>query len=248
MPLELVIEAGSTVCESAKFTLLRSSYNAAEHQQQEILSDAAAAADDDDETIILGKIKLIIGQGNVFHPYSCFQIRPPVTNHQKQITLHIGSNNLFEEKSNVILDLSQITTSSEEQQFSDSSDGLRFSAIGSYNNFTPTCRVECRCIGNANIFGPKSNVVVKNVENGNLFQAGSYIREDATSNVRYQEKVFYVLTGDSNRLAMNKCRKHADGVRKNIVEVSTLLRASRTILRHNHRVMAVTDIDDEDQV
>jgi hypothetical protein len=230
MSLLLVIEAGATVCESAKFSL----------------SHPPSSG----ENNTVGKIKLIIGQGNVFHPYSCFQIIPPTAN-QKQISVQIGSNNLFEEKSQVILDLSchgTITAEEEgEQQSSDTlGDCLKVSAIGSYNNFSATCRVECQRIGNANIFGPKSNVLVKSVDNGNLFQAGSFVREDGTNDVRCQERVFYVLTGESNSVIRNKCRKHTDGVRKNIVEVSTLLRACKKILRDNHRIMAVTDFDDED--
>jgi len=236
MSLVLNIEPSSTVCESAKFTLL---------QPPSIITAVEHSDDSDDQT--KGTMHLTIGQGNVFHPHSCFQIIPPPDmNHKHVIFVKIGSNNLFEEKSLVILDLSHISVD-ESCAVSDNIDSLSFSGIGSYNHFAPASRVEYQRIGNANIFGPKSNVVVKSIENGNLFQAGSFVRDEdgttTTNYARYQDKVFYVLTGERHGLRRNACRKHADGVRKNMLEVSSLIRASKKVLRGNHRIMAATDID-----
>lgn len=267
--LDLIIKPNAIVCESAKFILQSSScHNILETNTLDDTTTNTANTNTNTNTATnstdatdTSKIKLIIEHGNVFHPNSCLEIIPPALVGPKEISVVIGPNNLFEEKSHIIFDLSRI---SEEQMDGHHSEGLGdLLLIGSYNLFSASSRVvHCQSIGNANIIGPKCHILVECIENGNLFQAGSFVDNHSDDwKDSCQEKVFYWLDRDmgisssggsssrSNghstdsssrqRHGMCKVRNHNDGVKKNISEVSMLLRANRKILTRHHRILAV---------
>ena len=230
MVLEIEIEQNALICKSSQILL-------------------GGQADPNITKSDTSKIKLIIESGNVFHPNARLVIIPPKTlanneasdSNALEVKIRIGTNNLFEEESQCIFDLSQFPAKAGESVES-------VSIVGSYNHFAVGSQVNCQFIGNANIFNPKCDVWVPTVKNGNIFQSCVKVRgkmeEQDITNV-YQEKICYLVGeyGEYEDSVGFTNRKHANGVKKNMTEVSLLLNASKNALHKYHRLMPVVKSD-----
>lgn len=227
MVLEIEIEQNALICKSSQILL-------------------GGQADSNITKSDKSKIKLIIESGNVFHPNARLVIIPPTTlanneasdSNALEVIIRIGTNNLFEEESQCIFDLSQFPTKSGESVES-------VSIVGSYNHFAVGSQVNCQFIGNANIFNPKCDVWVPTIKNGNIFQSCVKVRgkteEQDITNV-YQEKICY-LFGEYEDSVGFTSRKHVNGVKKNMTKVSLLLNVSKNALHKYHRLVPVVKSD-----
>ena len=261
--LEIKIEHNAYVCQSCRISLSED----IDHNNSNVNGNGNVNG--------TAKIKLIIGSGNVFHPNARLTIIPPpppnnstidndsTNDNDAEITVRIGSNNLFEEESHCILDLSHmnILQNNDDNDIDndDNADEERIhTAMGSYNQLSAGAQLKCTSIGNANIFHPKCNVSASAsasasesapvIQNGNIFQACFHNGTDNGDNngdasvpVMYQEKVCF-LSGESlnfeHEPPVRKIRNHTNGVQRNIREVSLLLNAAKRVVQKHHRLMA----------
>jgi hypothetical protein len=253
MSLEIEIEPNAYICQSCQISL----------------GDFDTSAESPAST---PKTKLIISGGNVFHPRSRLTISRGSIDADIDITVTIGPNNLFEEESHCIIDLSNLLLVSKNGNENDDYDDKKnngkhtnHSAIGSYNQISAGAELKFTSMGNANIFFPKCYVAAPTIQNGNIFQAcydnrvRTPIHSDEAdlddSQTIYQEKVCY-LSGDFEESDLEpevekpshscnrKIRHHKNGVKRNIVEVSSLLNVAKRVLQKHHRLMAVKNTVD----
>jgi hypothetical protein len=223
MTIQVLIEPNAAVCQSAQIALAASEF-----------------ADDKDGTESTLLIRLTIGTGNIFHPNTQMHIIPPTGLHdfdpkiQQEMFVSIGANNLFEEKSRVTFDLSDIPFEKHSEEKSS------MPLLGSYNQILASSHVRCTSIGNANIFHAKCNIAADEIKNGNIFQAYSLLHRKHSANIKLQDKVVYNVED----CAISKIRKHSNGIKKNIREGSLLLRATRNIiLQHHHLMTCKTELE-----
>lgn len=226
MVLEIEIEHNACVCQSCQILLMRN---------------------EDATTTTTTKIILTIGSGNVFHPNAQLIIIPPSSKDQDsggEIRITIGTNNLFEEGSKSILDLSRLDGPKDDGDGDNDNAGPKiYTIIGSYNQISAGAQLKFESIGSANIFHPKCNLIIPVIKNGNMFQAccklhvtGDKDKDHYLSNVVYQEKVCYLL-GEVD--PVQKMRNHTNGVKRNISDVSLLLNVSRRVVEKYHKLMPV---------
>lgn len=203
--IHISLEQNATVSKTCKFSIVES-------------TSSELSKHENDATI-----KLIIASGNVFHPNVRISFIPPQL--QTDIIIRVGENNIFEEESLLILDLSQHDgTSTDELQL-----------VGSYNQFAPRCKVQCRSIGNANIFNPLCDLELSTIKSGNIYQSSVKIHNQL---VVHQENVCFLMTEDDDHSHdLVRTRAHSRGVQVNMSEVSLLLVAARKIVQDNHRIL-----------
>jgi len=245
--LEIEIEQSAVVSQSTQISL------------------ASTPTSDSDSNV---RIKLTIGGGNVFHPNARITLVPPIVNTEDAngtgaqditIAVRIGPNNLFEEESHSIFDLSSSsktnTNDNDDGNDNDNDNGNDIlNIVGSYNQFAARSHLQCESIGNANIFNPKCNISIPLIRNGNIFQSCAQVKVlqegqggqgqghghgRQQQQPSYQEQVCYQFSGPGQDEKICKQRNHINGVKKNIMEVSLLLSASRRVVQKYHRLMAV---------
>lgn len=203
--IQISLEQNATVPKTCKFSIMENTSSDSKHE-----NDAT--------------IKVIIASGNVFHPNARISIIPLKS--QSDIIIRIGENNLFEEESLLILDLSQ-------REGGSSAGELQL--VGSYNQFAPRCKVQCKSIGNANIFNPFCDLVLSSIKSGNIYQ--SYVKIHDLF-VVHQENVCFLMKEDDNQSHDPfRIRDHTRGVQTNVSEVSLLLVAARKIVQKNHQIL-----------
>jgi hypothetical protein len=204
--IQISLEQNAIVPKTCRFSIMENASSDSKHE-----NDAT--------------IKVIIASGNVFHPNARISIIPPQL--QSDIIIRIGENNLFEEESLLVLDLSQ-------QQDEGSSAGGELQVMGSYNQFAPRCKVQCQSIGNANIFNPLCDLMLSSIKSGNVYQSSVKIHDLL---VVHQEKVCFRMTEDDDSHDSVRIRNHTRGVQVNVSEVSLLLVVARKIVQKNHRIL-----------
>ena len=127
--------------------------------------------------------------------------------------------------------------------------------IGSYNQFTPKCKIKTNKIGNGNIFHPLCTINILPpstrimeertiIGNGNIFNAFVSINEtydesniDGITTATYDNQVFFVLSSQNGTKKLMR-RTNENGVRKNMADVILLLGAMKTIIQNNHTLLS----------
>lgn len=210
-----------------------------------ILSDSNSSDSPPSVLSSTTQITVVISAGNVFHPSSRLVINPPQSSlptstlppssdkdsSDANIQLRISENNLFEEECMVTIDMDSTAVS-----FIDGSSVV----IGSYNQFAPKCEVKTQKIGNCNIFRSHSSANVPTIRNGNMFMSG--VRVDAgNSSGICNDCVYFALQVSDVSIIKNRRKykletrnRKGNGTKINMIEVSLLLDASRSIVCKNH--------------
>ena len=221
--LELIIDSSAFVTKTAQIKVLP--------KPTPKDNDSSAANDDDADTITTKNVQLTISHGNVFHPQSNLIIYiPQKKTHSKDYKLKIGEFNLFEEESQCYLEVTEDIFGgggdSDGNNDEENKESISMTLMGSYNQFTPRCKVHTHTIGNGNIFHPfcdlyfihgiernemmmigngnifNSFVSMKNVRNNNwaMIHESDDSKDDTndiTSN-SYQNQVFFILSPPSS--------------------------------------------------
>mmetsp|Transcript_7824 Transcript_7824/g.7392 ORF Transcript_7824/g.7392 Transcript_7824/m.7392 type:complete len:230 (-) Transcript_7824:123-812(-) len=177
-------------------------------------------------------VELSIDKGNVFHPGAELIIIVPSSRNEEEKLMKacIGEDNLFEEKCSVILDLTN-------EEYDSSGD---INIIGSYNKFSPLCRVKTSSIGDANIFESSCSVQYQDssIGNGNVVAPLVHITDIDKSNLLAHETVLYnigEIIGGTHLVP--KKRNHTNGIKQNKEEVRILLKIAGKTLKEHHNIM-----------
>jgi hypothetical protein len=127
--------------------------------------------------------------------------------------------------------------------------------LGSYNQFTPKCKVRTKMIGNGNIFHSYCNLYMNNISNsgmkignGNIFNSFVNImdiNDDDGMNVKndkvmipFQNQVLFNIVGGKQQQQRLMQRTNDNGVRKNMAQVRLLLGAGKSILQTHHKLQS----------
>lgn len=186
--------------------------------------------DDGDDTVL---VELTMKSGNVFHPEAqlLFLVNSSIT---EPIQVSIGNDNLFEERCQVTIDLTQLESSSSKEE-----DGT-WLMIGSNNRFSPSCHVETSCIGNSNIFEASCLVRRKSpIGSGNVIAPLVQIMmmEQANDDETLLENTVIYNLGD-NLHPQFRQEQDNDIIQLNTLENKRLLKHAQIVLKEHHTLMS----------
>lgn len=240
--IELTIEPGAVVAVSARI-----SYSVCTGATDELVAPQSQRP-----------VRLVVGAGTVFHPSSGLTVIPPLaeSGEEGSLVLRVSDNNLFEEGSNVTLDL-RMLNAKEVRRVKDTVE-----IIGRYNHFSALCSVTAGSVGSANIFGPLCRLYAASVGNGNAIGPTVFLDTTSQSNPSQQaldvsvlgcSSVYAIDDGsgsgysDTSNSSSKKIsssggcrfvqtRPYTNGIERNMNEIGAALRASRGAVKEHHRL------------